>query len=192
MKWMKTLLIMFALVAGTAIIATAQEGYSGWQDRSWQRDHDRDRDRDRASQWGYQQDRDWDRDQDRDRDRARKARKHRRGDGDGDADDGYYGNNQGVYGPYNRNPYYRQGIQQARENGYQWGVRDGQVDRQAGRSYRATTNETYRNANIGYVSAYGDKNQYRSEFRQAYEQGYQRAYGSGPYRGQIGRVPWGR
>ena len=122
---------------------------------------DRDGDRGRV-QWGYQ-----DRDHDRD---------GRRGDGDYDRDDGY-----------RNNPYYRTGMQQARQNGYQWGLRDGQVDRQAGRSYRATSNETFRHATIGYVSAYGDKNQYKSVFRQAYQSGYERGYGSGGYRG-----PWGR
>ncbi len=163
MKWMKTLLIAFALIAGTSGIAAAQ-------DRD---DHDRDRDRDRA-RWGYQ-----DRDHDRDD-------RYRRGDGDYDRDDGYR-NNRG-----SRNPYYRTGMQQARDNGYQWGVRDGRVDRQAGRSYRATSNETYRKATTGYVSAYGDKNQYKSVFRQAYVDGYQRGFGSGygPY--GNGRGPWGR
>jgi hypothetical protein len=123
---------------------------------------------------------------------------------EGYGNDGYR-NNRGVYGPYNQgpynqgpydqNPYYNTGIQQAQQNGYQWGLRDGQVDRQAGRSYRATSNETYRHATVGYVSAYGDKNHYKWVFRQAYEQGYQRGYGAGGYGGpygQYGRVPWGR
>jgi hypothetical protein len=70
-------------------------------------------------------------------------------------------------------------------------MRDGQVDRQAGRSYRATSNETYRKGSVGYVSAYGDKNQYKSVFRQSYQDGYQRGYGSGTY-GQARRWPWGR
>ncbi len=177
MKWMKTLLIAFALIAGTSGIAAAQD----WDDH----DRDRDRDRDRG-RWGYQ-----DRDHDRDRDD-----RYRRGDGDYDRDDGYR-NNRGVYGPYNQNPYYRSGMQQARENGYQWGMRDGRVDRQAGRSYRATSNETYREARRGYVSAYGDRSRYQAIFRQAYQDGYQRGYGSagygnGPYGGPYGRVPWGR
>jgi hypothetical protein len=65
------------------------------------------------------------------------------------------------------------------------------VDRQERRSYRAQSNESFRKADFGYVKAYGDKNQYKSEFRRAYEQGYQRSYGSGPYRGQSGWTPWG-
>ncbi|HVP43713.1 MAG TPA: hypothetical protein VMS96_09775 [Terriglobales bacterium] len=163
MKWMKALLIAFTLIAGTAGLAAAQEGYRGWQDR----DGDRDR-------WGYQ---------DRDRD----DRWH--GDGDYDRDDGYW-DNRGA-----QNPYYRTGIQQARENGYQWGLRDGQVDRQAGRSYRATKNETYKKATIGYVKAYGDKNHYKSVFRRAYERGYERGYGSWRYGGPYGQNrgwPWAR
>lgn len=120
---------------------------------------DRDGDRARSVQWTYQQDRDHDRDR----------------DGDHDRDDGYRNN---------RGPYYGQGMRQARQNGYQWGLRDAQVDRQANRSYRATTNETYRKATAGYVHAYGDKNQYKAAFRQAYLDGYQRGYGS--------VRPWGR
>ncbi len=202
MKWMKTLLIAFALIAGmSGTTAVAQEGYDGWQNRPYDRDGDRDRDRDRdhdrnrnqdryRGQWGYQND-------------------HDRDDGyyrnDHDRDDGYrgqypvyggqypvYGGQYPVYGgPYNQGPYYRTGMQQAQQNGYQWGLRDGQVDRQAGRSYRATSNETYRKANVGYVSAYGNKGQYQSVFRQAYQQGYQRGYGSGAY-GQSRRWPYGR
>ncbi len=198
MKWIKTLLIAFALIAGSAGIAAAQEGYDGWQNRPYDRDgdHDRDRDRDRdrdhdryrnQGQWGYQND-------------------HDRDDGyyrnDHDRDDSYrngrvYGPyngpyNQGQYWPYgNGNRNYRTGMQQAQQNGYQWGLRDGQVDRQAGRSYRATSNETYRHGNAGYVSAYGNKAQYQSVFRQAYIDGYQRGYGSGAY-GQARRWPYGR
>ncbi len=205
MKWMKTLLIAFALIAGSTGIAVAQEGYSGWQNRPYDRDGDHDRDRDRnrdrdhdryrnLGQWGYQND-------------------HDRDDGyyrnDHDRDDDYRGGYRGQYpvyqgqypvyqgqypvygGPYNQGPYYRTGMQQAQQNGYQWGLRDGQVDRQAGRSYRATSNETYRHGSAGYVSAYGNKAQYQSVFRQAYQQGYQRGYGSGAY-GQARRWPYHR
>lgn len=178
MKRMKSLLIAFALIACMSGIAAAQEGYNGWQNRPYDRDGDRDHDRGRG-QWGYQ---------DRDHDRDDGYRNNR----------GVYGPysqgpyNQGVYGPYNNgSPYYRTGMQQAQQNGYQWGVRDGQVDRQAGRSYRATSNETYRKASAGYVSAYGNKGQYQSAFRQSYEQGYQRGYGSGAY-GQARRWPYSR
>lgn len=141
MQWMKTLIIALALVAGSSTLATAQEGYSGWN-----RDHDR----------------------------------FRFGDGDHDRDDGY----RGQYPVYPGNPYYGTGIQQAQQNGYQYGVHDGKIDWRAGRSYRATRNETYEHANIGYVSAYGPRSHYQQAFRQAYLDGYQRGYG--------GRGPWGR
>jgi len=154
MKWMKTLIIALALLAGSSSLAAAQEGYGGWR----------------------QQDRDWDRDHDR----------FRFGDGDHDRDDGY----RGQYPVYGGNPYYRTGIQQAQQNGYQYGLHDGQIDWQAGRSYRATRNETYEHANIGYVRAYGPKSRYRQVFRQAYLDGYQRGYGAGY--GPYGRGPWGR
>ena len=190
MKWMKTLLIGIALIVGTTGLAAAQD-----------RDHDRD-DRDRARS-GYQ-DRDHDKDRDRDRDRDRRNNGYYRNgqrpvyNGQYPVYNGQYpvyGGQYPVYGGqypvYGQNPYYATGMQQAQQNGYQWGVRDGQVDRQAGRSYRATSNETYRNANVGYVSAYGDRGQYASVFRQSYEQGYQRGYGAGGYANR-GMWPWGR
>lgn len=164
MKWMKSLLLLFALAAAMSAIAAAQEGYNGWQDRQWERDHDR-----------------WHREHDRDRDD-----RYRPGDRDYDDDDGYR-----VYGSDSRNPYLYQGIQEAQRYGSQYGLHDGQVDRQERRSYRARTNESYRKATFGYVKAYGDKDRYREVFRRAYERAYRRAYANGWY-GQMQPGPWGR
>lgn len=212
MKWMKMLLIAVALIAGTSGLAAAQEGYHGQR-----RDDD---DHDRRVQ---RQDRDHDGDRDRDHDRDRGYRNNNRVyrgqqypvyngqypvyggqypvyNGQYPVYGGQYpvyGGQYPVYGGqypvYGQNPYYGTGMQEAQRNGYQYGLHDGQIDRQANRSYRAQSNETYRNANVGYVSAYGPRADYQNAFRQAYMQGYQRGYGAaGPYNGQYGRVPWGR
>ena len=204
MKWMKTLWIAIALIVGMSGIAAAQEGYNG------RRDDDRDqnqvqRDRDHDRNNGYY------RRGDGDRDDANRNRPYR---GQYPVYNGQYPVYNGQYpvyggqypvyggqypvyggqypvygGPYGQSPYYGAGMQQAQQNGYQYGMHDGQIDRQAGRSYRATKNETYEHANAGYVSAYGPRGQYQQAFRQAYLDGYQRAYGSAGY---GPNVPWHR
>jgi len=194
MKWMKTLLIALALIAGSSGIAAAQQ--HGWQDRD--HDGDRDRDHDRYEQRRQTKgQRKAERERERERERKRRQVFRNRGVYRGGQYPVYggrypvYGGQYPVYGP-NQNPYYATGIQEAQRNGYQYGLHDGQIDRQEGRSYRATTNESYEHADIGYVSAYGPKNDYRSAFRQAYLQAYQRTYGSGGGYVPNGRVPWGR
>ena len=223
MKWMKTVLITLALLAGSSGIALAQEGYGGQDrdhdgDRANQNQHERDeayRNNHRVYNRGVYQNNDGDRD-DRNPNRGVYRGQYPVYNGQYPVYGGQYpvyggqypvyggqypvyGGQYPVYGGQypvygNQSPYYGAGMQQAQQNGYQYGLHDGQVDRQANRSYRATSNESYRKGSIGYVSAYGNKAQYESAFRQAYMQGYQQGYGSagyGPY-GQGRRAPWGR
>lgn len=219
MKWMKTLLIAIALIVGMSGLAAAQEGYHGQRrddddgDRQVQGERRHDRNGAYRNNGGYRNNRVY-RNNDGDRDDGyRNNNRVYRGQYP------VYGNQYPVYGGQypvyggqypvyggqypvyggqypvygGQSPYYGTGMQEAQRNGYQYGLHDGQIDRQANRSFRAQSNETYEHANVGYVSAYGPRANYQQAFRQAYMQGYQRGYGAaGPYNGQYGRVPWGR
>ena len=89
---------------------------------------------------------------------------------------GPYGN-----GPYGGNGRYGQygtaGMSNARNIGYQDGLRDGQSDIRNGHSNRPTQMDNYKNADRGYSSSFGDKNQYKQLYRQGYMQGYEQSYG---------------
>lgn len=114
-----------------------------------------------GGQYGYgNRDRDWDRDRDRDRD-GRWGNQN----GNWGYDNGGYG-----YGGYSR----RGGP--ASQFGYQDGFSYGQRDASRGKGYNATGSEYYEDADHGYNSSYGDKNNYRQGYRQAYQQGYQDGY----------------
>ena len=107
---------------------------------------------------------------------------------------GYYGNN----GPYNNGPYNNgrsnhpfggvlgqqgnypnnggYGIGNARNVGYNDGLLAGQKDRSTGHSFRPQQNKGYQDADKGYSSSLGDKNQYKQVYRDGFMQGYQRGY----------------
>jgi hypothetical protein len=84
-------------------------------------------------------------------------------------------NNRGVGGvPGNGRGGY---TQVAYDNGYRLGLQAGGEDRSAGKSFDLQRHGTYRDADNGYSSSYGNKEAYRQQFRQGYMQGYQQGYG---------------
>jgi|SwirhisoilCB3_FD_contig_71_2507210_length_687_multi_3_in_0_out_0_1 hypothetical protein len=68
------------------------------------------------------------------------------------------------------------GIGNARNVGYNDGLLAGQKDRSTGHSFRPTQNKGYQDADKGYSSSIGDKNQYKQVYRDGFMQGYQRGY----------------
>ena len=199
MKSLKSLAMMAALVAGNTGLTSAQyspRGDWGYQDR------DRDRDRNRnnnanAYQEGYRQGQ-WDATHNRraqnnrgrwgnSDDQRAYAAGYSRGYNDAMNNGGYYGNgrygsnggygdggygNGGWYGNGNGR-YGNSGMQSARQYGYQDGLNEGSHDRQTGHSFRPTQDDNYRNADRGYNSSFGSKDQYKQLYRQAYQSGYE-------------------
>ncbi len=97
-------------------------------------------------------DHDWDRNDDRDHDRDH----DRNSDGQISA-------------------YYRD---MARQTGYQDGLKDGSHDKQHGHSFRPTQMDNYKNADRGYLSDMGDKDQYKLWYREGYSAGYKYGWDS--------------
>ena len=84
-------------------------------------------------------------------------------------------NDRGVWGvPGNGRGGY---MQLAYDNGYRLGLQAGREDRSAGKPFDVQRHGTYRDADNGYHSSYGNKEAYRQQFRQGYMQGYQQGYG---------------
>ena len=118
--------------------------------------------------WGYPQDRDYRRDQDRDyrRDRDRDDRRDRRNDRYRDGNYGY---------------------ENARQQGYSYGLSVGAADAQRGQSYSPQRSHYWRNATEGYNGGYyGNRNEYRQVFRSAFEQGYREGYQRYAYNNRRG------
>jgi hypothetical protein len=113
----------------------------------------------------------------RDRDYRRDDRNDRR-------DDRYRNRNYGNYGYEN-----------ARQQGYSYGMNVGAADAQRGQSYDPQRSRYWKNATEGYNSSYGNKGQYKQVFRDAFEQGYrdgfQRYGGNNNRRGRWGGI-WPR
>ena len=97
--------------------------------------------------WGYGQDR-----------RERRDDRDRRYDRDRDRDDHY------------RDRTY--GYQNARQQGYSYGLNVGAADAQRGQSFNPQRSRYWKDATEGYNSYYGNKGQYKQVFRDAFEQGY--------------------
>jgi hypothetical protein len=96
-----------------------------------------------------------------------------------------YGNN-GSYGSYGTNGNY--GINNvAYDNGYQKGLEKGRQDGRDRDSYDPVRYKEYRNADNGYNSRYGSKDQYKLAYRDGFEAGYSQGY-----RANGGRVPYPR
>ena len=102
-----------------------------------------------------------------DRDRNHDGRDDRSGHPFG----GVLGQQQGNYP--NNGAY---GVGNARGVGYNDGLLAGQKDRSTGHSFRPTQNKGYQDADKGYNSSIGDKNQYKQVYRDGFMQGYQRGY----------------
>jgi len=127
--------------------------------------------------WGYPQDR-------RDRRDDRDERYDRRNDRYDRRNDRY------------RNRGYGYGYENARQQGYSYGMNVGAADAQRGQSYNPQRSRYWKNATEGYNSSYGNKGQYKQIFRDAFEQGYRDGYQryGGYNRGRRGsifnRFPW--
>ena len=81
--------------------------------------------------------------------------------------------------PSNRDDRYRDrnyGYQNARQQGYSYGMNVGASDAQRGQSYNPQRSKYWRNATEGYNSNYGNKGQYKQIFRDAFEQGYREGF----------------
>jgi len=68
------------------------------------------------------------------------------------------------------------GYQQARQQGYSYGINVGAADAQRGQSYSPQRSRYWRNATEGYNSSYGNRGQYKQVFRDGFEQGYREGF----------------
>jgi len=91
------------------------------------------------------------------------------------------------------------GYENARQQGYSYGLNVGAADAQRGQSYNPQRSHYWRNGDDGYNSSYGNRGQYRQIFRSAFEQGYRQGYqqyarggyNRGRNNGRVGRIwPW--
>lgn len=64
------------------------------------------------------------------------------------------------------------GYENARQQGYSYGMNVGAADAQRGQSYDPQRSRYWKNATEGYNSSYGNRGQYKQVFRDAFEQGY--------------------
>lgn len=84
---------------------------------------------------------------------------------------GDYGDDNG-YGGYGSNDAYRV----ARDQGYRDGVDHGAEHAREGKSYNPEGTRHYKDANEGYRSEYGNKEQYKQAYRESFKRGYDEGY----------------
>jgi hypothetical protein len=81
----------------------------------------------------------------------------------------------------------------AYQNGYQEGLRHGEADARSGRRFQYDRAGTYRDADRGYNSRFGRRDEYRRVFQQGYASGYNDGYYGraqyGPGRRAVPRSP---
>jgi len=68
------------------------------------------------------------------------------------------------------------GYQQARQQGYSYGMNVGAADAQRGQSYSPQRSRYWKNGTEGYNSSYGNRGQYKQVFRDGFEQGYREGF----------------
>jgi len=68
------------------------------------------------------------------------------------------------------------GYQNARQQGYSYGMNVGAADAQRGQSFDPQRSRYWRNGTEGYNSSYGNRGQYKQVFRDAFEQGYREGF----------------
>ena len=73
----------------------------------------------------------------------------------------------------------------ARNTGYRDGLEKGRNDARQGKSFNLERHDAYKDADHGYRSSFGNKQDYKQQYRQAFQSGYEEGYG-----GQGGRRPW--
>jgi len=83
---------------------------------------------------------------------------------------------------YGRSGAFQEGI----DRGYRDGLDEGRSDRDKNKSYDLNRHDNYRNADKGYRSSYGDKEQYRDGYRDGFRNGYDASFGTSRS-GQIWR-----
>src|ERR1044072_8107653 len=113
---------------------------------------------------------------------------------DRDRDDRYQRDRDYRNRDYNRNGY-GYGYENARQQGYSYGMKVGAADAQRGQTFDPQHSHYWRNGDAGYNSSYGNRGQYRQIFRSAFEQGYRQGYqqygGRGRYdrrNSRVGRI----
>lgn len=99
----------------------------------------------------------------------------RRGSRDGYPNNGYPNN--GYPGGYSGSAL----TQAAQQNGWQDGAYYAQMDRRNGSAANATGAKGYRDADHGYTSSLGSKNEFQQIYRDAFIRGYQQEYGNSGY-----------
>lgn len=77
------------------------------------------------------------------------------------------------------------------DNGYREGLRHGERDARANRSFDFNHSNDYRRADKGYDRRSGDFNSYRRDFRRGYEVGYREGYSRSGYSRDGHRYPNG-
>jgi hypothetical protein len=90
---------------------------------------------------------------------------------------------------------YGYGYENARQQGYSYGMNVGAADAQRGQSFNPQRSHYWKDGDAGYNSSYGNRGQYRQIFRSAFEQGYREGYQQYGGRGRYDRrnnSRWGR
>ncbi len=72
----------------------------------------------------------------------------------------------------------------AQNTGYRDGLEKGRNDARQGKSFNPERHDAYREADHGYRSSFGNKEEYRQRYREAFRTGYEEGY-----RGDRGRRP---
>ncbi len=106
----------------------------------------------------------------RDHDRDDRNYRDHDADHDRDRDHDYRGS---APAPDHGTGYY---MRTAHDTGYQDGLKDGSHDKQTGHSYRPTQMDNYKNADRGYQSDMGAKDQFRLSYRTGYSSGYKQGW----------------
>ncbi len=72
----------------------------------------------------------------------------------------------------------------ARNTGYRDGLGKGSNDARQAKSYSLDRHDYYRDANHGYRSSYGNREQYKQQYREGFQRGYEEGYRGVPERGR--------
>ncbi len=182
-KSLGSIALIMAFAAAPLVIAPAQlqaQTHWGYQDRDQGGWGDQ-----RAYRDGYEKgifDRQHDRKGDADEDdyRGGDHKMYKQGYWAGYNGYGSYSNNgYGNRGYNGYNGYGNGGYSNAAQLGFQDGLREGQNDRATGHSFRPTHSEKYEDADTGYNSAYGNRQDYKNLYRSGYQRGYDQGWNGG-------------
>jgi hypothetical protein len=79
-------------------------------------------------------------------------------------------------------------LQNAYHEGYDRGVRAGEIDGRRGGNLRFSNQPDYRQGDFGYRLEFGNRDRYRSEFRRGFEAGYRTSFSQ--YNRREGQGQW--